>query len=130
VNISKVDSTQEWNSLVDGSYQATLNWWYNETPDPDVALRWAVWGAGENKSYYSRYNNDRVNELIEKAAAAPEGDERKKLYFEIQEIAYREVAQVGLLYPPYRNVYSPKVKGMRLNPGYQFSTIDEVKLES
>ena len=69
VNISKVDSTQEWNSLVDGSYQATLNWWYNETPDPDDALRWAIWGVGENKSYYTRYNNDKVNELLEKAAA-------------------------------------------------------------
>ncbi len=129
VNIVKVDSTQAWNSLVDGSYQATINWWYNETPDPDIALRWAVWGAGENKSYYTRYNNDTVNQLIEKAAATPEGDERKKLYFEIQRIAFEEVAQIALYYPPSRNVYSAKVKGMKLNPGYQFSTIDEVKLE-
>ncbi len=129
VNISKVDSTQAWNSLVDGSYQATLNWWYNETPDPDVALRWAIWGAGENKSYYTRYNSEKVNQILEEAAAAPEGDGRKALYFEAQKIAYDEVAQVGLFYPPTRNVYSPKVKGMKLNPGYQFSTIDEVKLE-
>jgi len=129
VNITKVDSTQEWNSLVDGSYQATLNWWYNETPDPDVALRWAIWGAGENKSYYTRYNNDKVNALLEQGAAAPEGDARKAIYFEAQKIAYDEVAQIGLFYPPYRNVYSTKVKDMKLNPGLQFSTIDEVKLE-
>ncbi|MBL8893104.1 MAG: ABC transporter substrate-binding protein [Rhizobiales bacterium] len=129
-NITKVDSTQAWNSLVDGSYQATLNWWYNETPDPDVALRWAIWGAGDNKSYYTRYNNDRVNEILEQAAATPEGDARKALYFEAQKLAYEEVAQIGLFYPPARNVYSAKVKGMRLNPGYQFSTIDEVTLES
>jgi peptide/nickel transport system substrate-binding protein len=129
VNISKVDSTQAWNSLVDGNYQATLNWWYNETPDPDVALRWAIWGAGENKSYYTRYNNDKVNQILEHAAAAPEGDGRKALYYEAQRLAYDEVAQVGLNYPPFRNVYSAKIKGMRLNPGYQFSTIDEVTLE-
>jgi peptide/nickel transport system substrate-binding protein len=130
VNISKVDPTQAWTSLVDGNYQATLNWWYNETPDPDVALRWAIWGAGENKSYYTRYNNDRVNQLLEQGAAEPEGDGRKALYFEAQKIAYEEVAQIGLYYPPYRNVYSPKIQGMKLNPGYQFSTIDEVKLEA
>jgi peptide/nickel transport system substrate-binding protein len=128
VNIAKVDSTQEWTSLVDGSYQATLNWWYNETLDPDVALRWSIWGAGENKSYYTRYNNDRVNQLLEQAAAEPEGDGRKALYFEAQKIAYEEVAQIGLYYPPYRNVYSTKVEGVRLNPGYQFSTIDEARL--
>lgn len=129
VNITKVDSTQSWNSLVDGNYQATINWWYNETPDPDIALRWAIWGAGENKSYYTRYNNDKVNALLEQGAAAPEGDARKAIYFEAQKIAYEEVAQIGLFYPPYRNIYSPKIKGMKLNPGYQFSTIDEVKLE-
>ena len=128
VNISKVDSTQEWNSLVDGNYQAELNWWYNETLDPDNALRWAVWGVGENKSYYTRYNNDKVNELMEKAAAEPEGDGRKALYYEIQKTAYEEVAQIGLFYPPFRNVYSPRVQGLRLNPGYQFSTMDETKL--
>ena len=128
VNISKVDSTQHWNSLIEGNYQALLNWWYNETLDPDVALRWAIWGAGENKSYYTRYNNPRVNEILEQAAAAPEGDGRKVLYFEAQKLAYEEVAQIGLYYPPFRNVYSPKVQGLRLNPGYQFSTIDETKL--
>jgi peptide/nickel transport system substrate-binding protein len=128
VNIAKVDSTQEWTSLVDGKYQATLNWWYNETLDPDVALRWAIWGVGENKSYYTRYNNDRVNQLLEQAAAEPEGDGRQALYFEAQKIAYEEVAQIGLYYPPFRNVYSQKVQGLRLNPGYQFSTIDETKL--
>ncbi len=130
VNISKVDSTQEWTSLVDGKYQATLNWWYNETRDPDNALRWAIWGAGENKSYYTRYNNERVNQLIDQGAATPDGDERKAIYFEMQKIAYDEVAQIGLYYPPYHNASSAKVQGVKLNPGYQYSTIDEAKLES
>ena len=69
-----------------------------------------------------------MNEILEQAAAAPEGDGRKVLYFEAQKLAYEEVAQIGLYYPPFRNVYSPKVQGLRLNPGYQFSTIDETKL--
>jgi peptide/nickel transport system substrate-binding protein len=130
VNISKVVSTQEWNSLVDGKYQATLNWWYNETRDPDNALRWAIWGAGDNKSYYTRYNNEKVNQLLEQGAGTPEGDARKAIYFEAQKIAYDEVAQIGLYYPPYHHAYSAKVEGATLNPGYQFSTIDEAKLNS
>ena len=129
VNISKVNSTQEWNSLVDGKYQATLNWWYNETRDPDNALRWAIWGKGDNKSYYTRYNNEKVNDLLEQGAGTPEGDARKAIYFEAQKIAYDEVAQIGLYYPPYHHAYSSKVEGATLNPGYQFSTIDEAKLD-
>jgi peptide/nickel transport system substrate-binding protein len=128
VNIAKVDSTEEWNRLVDGKYQATLNWWYNETRDPDNALRWAIWGDGDNKSYYTRYNNPKVNQLLDQGAATPDGDTRKAIYFEAQKIAFEEVAQIGLYYPPYHNVYSAKVQGMQQNPGYQYSTIDEVKL--
>ena len=58
VNIAKIDSTQAWTRLAEGSYQAEMNWWYNETRDPDNALRWCVWGAGDNKSYFTRYNNE------------------------------------------------------------------------
>jgi peptide/nickel transport system substrate-binding protein len=128
VKISKVDSTDEWNRLVDGKYQSTLNWWYNETRDPDNALRWAIWGKGENKSYYTRYNNDRVNALLDEGAATPNGDKRKAIYFEAQKIAFDEVAQIGLYYPAYHDASSTKVHGLILNPGYQYSTIEEVKL--
>ncbi len=128
VNIAKVDSTEEWNRLVDGKYQSTLNWWYNETRDPDNALRWCIWGVGENKSYYSRYNNPRVNELLDQAAATDNGEKRKAMYFEAQKLAFDEVAQIGLYYPPYHHVASAKVEGLKLNPGYQYSTIDEAKL--
>ena len=128
VNIAKVDSTEEWNRLVDGKYQATLNWWYNETRDPDNALRWAIWGDGDNKSYYTRYNNPKVNQLLDQGAATPEGDARKAIYFEAQKIAFEEVAQIALFYPVYHDGASAKVQGLKLNPGYQYSTIDEVKL--
>jgi peptide/nickel transport system substrate-binding protein len=128
VNISKVDSTEEWNRLVDGKYQATLNWWYNETRDPDNALRWAIWGDGDNKSYYTRYNNPKVNQLLDQGAAIPDGDQRKAIYFEAQKISFEEVAQIGLYYPNYHDGMSSKVQGFVLNPGYQYSTIDEVKL--
>ncbi len=128
VNIAKVDSTEAWNRLVDGKYQATLNWWYNETRDPDNALRWAIWGDGDNKSYYTRYNNPKVNQLLDQGAATADGDARKAIYFEAQKIAFEEVAQIGLYYQPYHHVYSAKVHGLKQNPGYQYSTIDEVKL--
>ena len=50
------------------------------------------------------------------------------MYFEAQKLAFDEVAQIGLYYPPYHHVASAKVEGLKLNPGYQFATIDEAKL--
>jgi peptide/nickel transport system substrate-binding protein len=128
VNIAKVDSTQAWNRLVEGEYQATLNWWYNETRDPDSALRWAVCGSCGNQSYFTRFNDERVNQLIELAAAETDAAKRQASYAELQQITYDQVAYIPLYYPPYFNAYSPRVKDLILNPHYQFSFMDETSL--
>ncbi|MFZ5790181.1 MAG: ABC transporter substrate-binding protein [Pseudomonadota bacterium] len=128
VNIAKIDSTQAWTRLVDGDYQAEMNWWYNETRDPDNALRWCAWGAGDNKSYFTRYNNEEVNKLIDQAAGETDDAKRGALYAQIQKTVVDEVAQVALYYPAWLNAYSPRVKGLVLNIGYQFSSIDETSL--
>jgi peptide/nickel transport system substrate-binding protein len=127
-NVAKVDPTSVWTRLIDGDYQSQINWWYNETRDPDNALRWCAWGAGDNKSYYTRYNNDEVNKLIEEAAGETDGDKRGALYAKIQQITVDEVAQVALYYPAWLNAYSPKVKDLILNIGLQFSEIDQTDL--
>jgi peptide/nickel transport system substrate-binding protein len=128
VNVSKIDSTSVWTRLIDGDYQAQLNWWYNETRDPDNALRWCAWGAGENKSYYTRYNNDEVNKLIDQAAGETDDAKRGALYAKIQLICVEEVAQVAMFHPNWLNGYSPKVKDLILNIGLQFSEIDQTDL--
>ncbi len=128
VNISKIDPNQAWTRLVNGEYQAEMNWWYNETRDPDNALRWCAWGAGDNKSYFSRYNNERVNKLIDEASGETDQAKRAALYAQIQEVTVDEVAQVALYYPSWLNAYSPKVKDLILNIGFQFSEIDETSL--
>jgi peptide/nickel transport system substrate-binding protein len=128
VNIAKIDSTTAWTRLTNGDYQAEMNWWYNETRDPDNALRWCAWGTGDNKSYYTRYNNDEVNKLIDQAAGETDPGKRGEMYAKIQQVAVEEVAQVAIYHPAWLNAYSPHVKEMTLNIGLQFSDIDETDL--
>jgi peptide/nickel transport system substrate-binding protein len=128
VNIAKIDSTQAWTRLADGDYQAEMNWWYNETRDPDNALRWCVWGAGDNKSYFTRYNNDEVNKLVDQASGETDPAKRAELYARIQKTVVDEVAQVAIYHPSWLNAYAPSVKNLTLNVGLQFSDIDETSL--
>lgn len=128
VNITKVDPGQVWGQLVDGKYQAIMNWWYNETRDPDNAVRWIIWGTGDNKSYYTRYNNDEVNKLIDAAAGESDTAKRGELYAQMQKIAVEEVSQVALYHPAWTSARSPKVSGLTLNIGFQFSGLDEADL--
>src|SRR5262249_48091672 len=125
---AKTASTTPWPRLADGEYQAEMNWWYNETRDPDNALRWCVWGAGDNKSYYTNYNNDTVNKMIDEAAGEQDESKRADLYAQVQKTAVEEVAQVALYHPSWLNAYAPTVKGLNLNIGLQFSSIDGATL--
>lgn len=128
VTISKIDPGQAWTQLVDGKYQAMMNWWYNETRDPDNAVRWCIWGVGENKSYYTRYNNDAVNKLIDQASGESDTAKRGELYAQVQKTAVDEVAQIALYHPAWTSARSPKVQGLTLNIGFQFSALDETDL--
>jgi peptide/nickel transport system substrate-binding protein len=128
VNITKLDPGQAWTQLVDGKYQAQMNWWYNETQDPDNALRWCVWGKGDNKSYYTRYNNDEVNKLLDEAAIESDATKRGELYAKVQQIAVNEVAQVAIWHPPWSNAYGPTVRDLMLNIGFQFTSLDEASM--
>jgi peptide/nickel transport system substrate-binding protein len=69
-----------------------------------------------------------VNKLIDQASGETDQAKRAALYARIQESTVDEVAQVALYYPSWLNAYSPKVKDLILNIGFQFSEIDETSL--
>jgi peptide/nickel transport system substrate-binding protein len=130
VTVNAIDPGQAWTQLVAGDYQAQLNWWYNETTDPDNAVRWCVWGAGANKSYYTRYNNDEVNGLIDKAAGEADQAKRAAMYSRIQRICVDEVAQVALYHPSWTSARSAAVAGLVFDLGSQYASIDEADLKA
>lgn len=49
-------------------------------------------GSNSNKP---NYENPEVLELIEQAAATPDGDERQELYYKIQELVYEDMPYLG-----------------------------------
>lgn len=124
--IEKVDRGVWWERVPRGEYDAAPSWWYNETTDPDLAVRWALCGTCGNKSFYTQYNNAEVNDLTEQAAQELDKDKRKALYRKIQEITTEQVSQIPLYYPPYANAYSKKISGLKLSPMLQWSLEDTV----
>lgn len=119
--VEQVDLGTWWDKLVSGDYQAAITWWYNETPDPDLAVRWALCGACGSDSFYTFYNNEEINRLTDEAVKEIDKTKRGELYSQIQKIALDEVAQVPFYYPPYTNAYRTTVQGLMMNPALQFS---------
>lgn len=126
--INPVDTATWWDKMATADYQATVSWWYNETPDPDTAVRWALCGACGNSSFYTYYNNDEINKLTEEALRETAPQKREALYFRIQKIALEEVANIPIWYKPYRNAMRSYVKGLFMNPAIQW-TFEDARVE-
>jgi peptide/nickel transport system substrate-binding protein len=121
VRIVKMDQALEEQNLEAGEYDASLNWWYNENLDPDLAVKWAVCGSCGNRSFYTNYQNDEVDRLVAGGALTADPDKRRAIYHQIQEISTREVAQIPLFYPPWLNAYRNDIEGLTLTPNTQWT---------
>jgi peptide/nickel transport system substrate-binding protein len=125
--IEQVDSGTWWDRLPNAQYQATVSWWYNETPDPDAAVRWALCGTCGNESFYTFYVNEEIDRLTEEAVTETDPAKRGELYARIQALALEEVSQIPLYYQPYQNAHRATVQGLVMNPAIQWS-LDEASL--
>ncbi len=125
--VERVDAGLWWDRLTKSEYQVTINWWYNETEDPDLAVRWAVCGSCGNNSYYTNYDNAEVNQMVEDALREQDETKRGELYKEIQRISTEELAQIPLYYPPFANAYSSRITGLTLTPSLQW-TLEETEI--
>lgn len=125
--IVNVDGGAWWDATGKGDYDAAANWWYNETPDPDLAVRWAVCGTCGSNSYNTFYTNPKVDELVEEGTREADPARRAEVYKEIQRITTEEVAQIPLYYAPNAVAYSRRIEGLKLTPSLQW-TLEETSI--
>jgi peptide/nickel transport system substrate-binding protein len=87
---------------VDGPTMAAITAY--DSNDCDIIVGSGVWTplGSSCKSYFTPsnsnkacYDNPEVIELIDKAAATPDGEERQKIYYQIQEIVYDDMPYLG-----------------------------------
>ena len=125
--IVNVDGGAWWDATGKGDYDAAANWWYNETPDPDLAVRWAVCGSCGSNSYNTFYANPKVDALVEQGTKEVDEAKRAEIYKEIQKITTEEVAQIPLYYAPNAVAYSKRLVGLKLTPSLQW-TLEETSI--
>jgi peptide/nickel transport system substrate-binding protein len=119
--IVKMDAAMENQRMEDGDYDASVNWWYNENSDPDLAMKWAVCSSCGSHAYFTWYQSAEADRLIAEGSRTLDTDKRRKIYYRIQEIATDELAQIPLFYPDWINGYSKDIEGLSLSPSLQWS---------
>jgi len=120
-----VDTAAWWDLTTKGDYDAAPTWWMNENADPNLAVRWGLCGNCDSFAFFTFYNNDKVNELIEQAARERDTAKRGELYRQISVITTEEVSQIPLYYAPYAIAYSKRLQNLHLTAAMQW-TLEEM----
>ncbi|MEQ8653821.1 MAG: ABC transporter substrate-binding protein [Kiloniellales bacterium] len=121
VNIIKQEPGQTWDTIVDGTYDLSTNYWTNDVIDPDQKTGFVLDGSDPDVlSYYTRYNNPDVNALVANARVETDPELRKQMYYDLQAQAQADVNWLGLYYSPFRNAARTNVDDFFQNPMGRF----------
>jgi len=80
-------------------FDLMINSGQSDAPDPDGLVSFQADPEGFSQSYWTHYTNDRVTALLEEGRTTPDGDARKDIYLEIQQILANDVPYIPLFYP-------------------------------
>lgn len=101
--------------------------------DPTIGVQRAFISTnisrGASFSNSMGYKNPRVDELLAKAARLPEGDERKQVWAEVQQILHDELPVIFLMEMAYTHVMNDRVHDIITNGVSMYSNWDSVWVE-
>lgn len=125
-NLQKVDPSQSWDMLVAGDYDISVMYWTYDVIDPDQKTTFVL-GHDSNMNYMTRYQNEKVKQLVADARIEMDPAKREAMYREIQKIAKDDVHWIDLYYSPYINVTRKNIENFYQNPLGRFFLEDTVK---
>lgn len=125
-NLQKVDPSQEWDMLVAGDYDVSVNYWTNDILDPDQKTTFVL-GHDSNNNYLTNYKNEAVKELVAKARLELDPKKREAMYVDLQKMSKDDVNWIDLYYSPYINVTRKNIENFYQNPLGRFFLEDTVK---
>ena len=116
VKIRTIDVNQLFTTQGKGDYQMSIDYWTMDIPDPDEDTEFFLSPQGGGKSYFTRYDNPTMTNLVTDAAKEFNPAKRAGLYTQIQQLALSDLPQLYLFYSPFPYAYSTKVQGFFVTP--------------
>lgn len=116
VELQEMDGGAIFGELAKGNYQANVSYITSDINDDDELATLQGDSSAQSGffSFFSFYDNPKVNELLAQARSTDDAAKRAELYKQVQEIAYFEDGySVPLNFSPYVNGYYNYVKGWK-----------------
>jgi len=120
VNISLVEFTKQIDNASKHNFQASQFGWSGRI-DPDGEF-YSQLHSGSALNY-GQYSNREVDDVLDKARAAPSQDERKQLYTQVMKLIAQDAPRIWINFQPAWELHTPKVQN------YNFVADGIIRLE-
>src|SRR4051794_40537601 len=110
--LEPIDTTVWYTKLQRGDYQVGMNLTGVGIDDPDVNFYENFYSTSDRN--YTRYKNEKVDQLIDAQSAETDREKRKKLVWDIEKTLADDVARPIISYNVANTCWDSKVKGVLL----------------
>lgn len=111
-----------WPEFLDKTRNATMPMfvigWLPDYPDPDNFVTPFMHSVKGTFAAWANYENERADELIDEAGTTLDEDERRDMYYELQDIYLEDVTSIMINQPLLTWFFQDYVKGVHFNPMY------------
>lgn len=101
------------------NFQARLSGWTNDIIDPDELVSYAIIPE-TTQNYHTGWTNQQAIDLANKGRMTLDPDQRRQIYYQIQQIHMNDAPFVYLYVLPYIDAVNKKVKGFFHHPMGQY----------
>lgn len=116
VNIKLYESGTFYELLENGEFELQVLGWSYIAPDPDVVL-YDLYKSGEFMAgNYGRYNNPKMDQLLEAGRKSVNAEEKQKIYEEIEELAKEDAFNIPIYWTMSNIAYNKALKGVEASP--------------
>ncbi|MBX6340823.1 MAG: ABC transporter substrate-binding protein [Thermomicrobiaceae bacterium] len=115
LEISQLDQGVYYDNYNNNKFQTQLVYWTNDIIDPDELVSYAI--TPENaENFHTGWVNQEAVDLAKKGRTTLDPEERRKIYYRIQEINSTDAPFVFLYVLPYVDVVTKQVKNFFQHP--------------
>jgi peptide/nickel transport system substrate-binding protein len=119
ISIQQMDAAVARDNYNHNKFVTNLSGWTNDIIDPDELVSYAILPES-NENYHTGWTDQKAIDLAHQAQTTLDPNERRQLYYQIQQI-HKDAAPFVYLYViPYVDVLSTKVKGFFHHPMGQY----------
>lgn len=128
IQLQTIESGSQFTTTKSGNYEMSLTYTTSDTIDPDQLIGFTAVNPERANALHTNWKSDRVNALYAEERKTPEGEERGRMFQEIEAIVNKEAPFIFLYHQGVPYAYRSNVDGFQVLPTSNYR-LEEVKFK-